>query len=225
MNAIQENKVSMYYKIRTFFASKLAMLTATMPALQGVVDNFISKLELLGDYEMISMEKNTGVTIQKNKYREQMRDITLTVAAGLRAYALVVDDDKLVRKVSLTKNKLDRERDAGILIICERVLNLATENASNIEVYGINADKLSEMEVIVDKFRDSYHQANDVREDAVAAGKKVDLCFSEIDHILLVIDAMMSTQAEDLPQLYYQYRFDRKIDDNASGRKSSEEKE
>lgn len=217
MNAIQENKISMYYKVRTFFTTNLTALAVNAPVLDDQVTNFNVALLSLGSFETIATEDITGYALQKQNNRTTMRDLAITVAGALRSLAAVNKDDALKRKATITRTDIDQTRDTDALFICDRLRALAAENAADLIPFGITAAKLLAFTTSVSDFREIIQVPADQRSESSAAGKMVDAEIEDIDEILLIIDGLMDAQSLDFPLLYQQYRLDRLIDDNASG--------
>ena len=217
MDARQENKVSMFYKIRTFFTANLSTLAALITILTDKVTAFNDKLDELAGYDMEATENNTGYAIEKDEKRTDMRTKALAVSGGLFSWAQDSGNDILAQKVYTTKSALDLMRDTNVLYFCERLFNFATDNAAAIIPYGVTAAKLAALNTAIGNFKIYLQQPSDQRAESAASGRAVEKAITEIDAMLLVIDGLMATIAEDEPVLFDQYRLDRMIDDNASG--------
>lgn len=217
MNARQENKISMYYKVRLFFTNHLATFSTAVPDLTTAVASFNDKLDQLAILEQTATEPNSGYAAQKQANRQDMRNKAIIIAAGITALAIANEDKALQAKVAITKSGLDALRDTEVLFLAENLNKLAMTNAAALVPKGITSTKLCAFEAAVSKFRDSIQSPADQRSESAAAGIEVDNKMIEIDNTLLLIDALMDTQSLDQPLLYNKYYADRAIDDNASG--------
>ena len=217
MNAVQENKVSMYFKVRTFFGNNLTNLTGDAPSLTAQVARFETMLQALGEFDMEAVENTQGYSIQKQNTRTTLRTSALGVAGSLYAFAKDSNDDPLASKCYTTKSTLDAKRDTDMLYWCERLFAMATDNAAAIVPFGTSAAKLTALDTAVQTFKQIIQNPADQRAESAAAGIEVDKKIVEIDSRLRLIDGIMDGIAEDYPTLYNQYFFDRRIDDNASG--------
>jgi len=217
MNANQENHVSMFFKVRTFFANNLATIEDNADALTGLVPTLNSKLSELETYDMQATENNTGYAQQKQTYRSAMRDKAVAAAGGLEAYALAQNDNALAQKAHLTKSMIDGSRDTDALYKCERLYEVANTNHAALVVYGVTAAKLSALHSSIIAFQDYIQNPAIKKSETGAAGLEVDKRINDINHLLLIMDGIMDAIATDFPLLYNQYYLDRAIDDNASG--------
>lgn len=217
MNSVQENKVSMYYTVRTFFADHLAALIVYVANLAIQFGLLSDAIDDLAEHDQEATEPITGYSIQKNVYRENMRNKALGIAGSVRAWAIVEGVDSNVKKATIPKSALDTERDTDVLFMCNQLFKLATANAVVLEGYGVSAAKLAALGTAIDVYENYIQRPTTERTDAAAMGRAVDADIVKIDGILRVIDGMMDAVAEDEPILYDQYKFSRQIIDNASG--------
>ena len=217
MNAVQENKVSMYFKVRTFFNNNLITLASDAAQLTPQVASFESMLQALGEFDMEAVENTQGYATQKQNSRTTLRNSAVAVSGSLYAYAKDKNKEPLAAKAYTTKSTLDAKRDTDMLYWCERLFENATDNAADLVAYGTSAGKLAALGTAVLDFKSIIQNPADQRSESVAAGIEVDRKIVEIDNKLRIIDSIMDGIEEDYPVLYNQYFFDRRIDDNASG--------
>jgi hypothetical protein len=217
MDAIQENKVSMFFKVRLYFANHLTFLVALIPALGAAVGTFNTKLDQLGTLDQTATEANDGYATQKDINRKDMRDKAMIVANGVKAYAITIADAALQAKAEIVKTSLDMMRDTDILYWCENMISIANPLATQLVAMGVTATKLTAFVSATAKFKQVIQAPADQRSESEAAGIGVDLKIIEIDASLELIDAFMETQRQDQAQLYNKYQGDRGIDDNATG--------
>jgi hypothetical protein len=216
MNAIQENKVSMYFKVRLFFTNHLTTLATLVPALTAAVATFNAKLDLLGAYDQTATEANDGYATQKDIYRKDMRDKAMIVANGIKAYALTIADMSLAAKATIVKSTLDMMRDTDVLYWCENLITIANPIATPLIPMGVTAAKLAACVSATAKYKSYIQAPADQRSESEAAGIAVDIKIKETDATLELIDALIETQRQDQAQLYNKYQGDRGIDDNAT---------
>lgn len=216
MNAIQENKVSMFYKVNTFLENNATVLAVAAPGLTDLYNDFSAKLDELGTFDMQATEINTGHAAQKQLLRTNMRDLTLEVAGGLKALGYTNKDNVLIDKASITKTTIDSARDTHAYYVCLRLAELASDNAAAIIPFGVTAAKITALVGAVSEFKLAIQNPGDARSISSSAGIQVDECIEDIDELLSIMDGIMATQASSQPLLYNQYLFDRKIDDNST---------
>jgi hypothetical protein len=216
MDSIQENRVSMYFKIRTFFTNHLATLVTSVPAFTNAVTGFNTRLDQLGALDQTATEANDGFATQKQINRNDMRDKALSIAGGIKALALINADMVLAAKVTMEKSNLDKMRDVDVLYWCENLATIAATNATAIIPMGITAAKQTAYLAAISKYKLSLQTPADQRGESVAAGLAVDAKIIELNASLDILDALMDTQRVDQTLLYNKYQADRAIDDNAT---------
>jgi hypothetical protein len=217
MNSIQENKISMYLKVRTFYSNNLTVLNASMPGLTSIVNTFNARLDQLTTFEQKAMEANDGFATQKQVNRADMTDKLMQIAGALRAHALVVQDEPLAAKAFTNKSTLNQMRDTDIIFWSENLAILAASFATALVPYGITAAKLTALNSANAKYRASIQTPADQRGESAAAGLEVDKKIIELDGSLRILDSLMESIRVDNSLLYNNYQANRLIDDNASG--------
>ena len=217
MNAIQENKVSMMFKLRTYFNNHLATLSPFVSQLPLFVDNLNTKLDEIQTYDTEATDNNTGNAIQKSQYKEAMRDLALIVSGGIKAFGLANSDILLVKKYSITKSDITLARDTDALYACERIATYANGNSSALEAFGVAASTLTDFDTAISNYKAVIQNPKDQITESETAGNFVDRAIAEADGIIEIIDALMLTQSLTEPFLYMQYTLTRKIDDNTGG--------
>ena len=217
MNAIQENKVSMFYKVRIFFSENLAILGASVAQLITHVANFNNKVDEIQQYDTEATENLVGHTVQKQDYKVTMRDLTLVVSNGVKAYSLSLGDKVTAFKYAINKSDIDNARDTNALYACERIYNHAQTIAAALIPFGVSATKITDLQAAVNNFKSILQDPKDERAQSTAAGSKVDIAIKEADDILILIDSLMATQAIDYNFEYLHYLNARKIDEDLGG--------
>lgn len=223
MTSNQENKVSMYYKVRTFFANNQATIAANVTALPAMLADFNTRLTALSEHDIEATTNISGYATQKTALRGNMRDRCLEVAGALKAFFFAEKDNVMYEKVSINKSTLDKSRDTDALFKCKSMYIIAHANAASILPYGVSAAKLTALNDAIEGYEAFIQNPRDQRSLATAAGQKVDKDITEIDDLLVVVDGMMDSQASDFPALYTQYKLDRAIDDESAGNRSAPE--
>ena len=217
MNTKLENRISMYYKVIEFFSNHLTTLDPRSPALNTNVGTFSTQVGELDTLIQTADENTSGYATQKQNNRSAMQELALTISGALYAYGKINNDEPLAAKAYATKSGLNGKRDTDVLYTCERLQQLANDNAANIADMGIDATKLTAFDTAVAAFKDTIQDPADRRSEGKAAFQEAERKVDEIDDTLAITDALMLALSADFSQLYDQYRADRLIDDNASG--------
>lgn len=218
MNAYQENKVSSFFKSRTFFNEKAALLAANLVYLTTAIADFNTQLDLIEDYDMQALESTIGYTLQKQAYRQAMQSSALIVSNGLKAFALTTSDLVGVKNASFTKTQFDAYRDTDALYwageIHEAALAVPT---MALEPFGVPTAMLATFQSQIITYKNFIQKPKYEKEEGVMAGVRVDEKIAKCDEILELIDSLISTQKETFPDLYLLYFSTRKIDDDQGG--------
>lgn len=215
MNATQENKVSMFYKVKTFTDAHSAGFSS--PQIDTTVTNFDTALVELGEYEQEASEVITGYAAQKNQRRIDLRDLALGASGALVAFYIVTNNKPNQDKYRMTKSMLDALRDTEFLYKCQRLGEALTDAGATLAQYGYSAGQLSDYNTALNNYKLAVENPGDQRSEGKAYGIAVDDKIREIDVILELLDALMAAQNLVYPILYQQYLADRLIDDNATG--------
>lgn len=217
MNSTQENKVSMYFKVELFFTNHFADLTPAVAKLTLVKSQFAANLVTLAEYQEEANEDNSGYAIQKQDLRNSIRDKVLVISGGAVAYALMTNNKPLAAKFRFTKSTLDGYRDTDFLFKVDKFYKIVNEMLAEFSQYGVLPATASALEAELDIFRASIENPDEQRSENRAYREAFEKLMDGMDAQLELMDNLMATFAISKPILYNQYKFDRLIDDNASG--------
>lgn len=217
MLSIQENKISMYFKVQTFFNEHGTALSTAVPALEQKITELGDLLQLIEDTVGAANENNQGYTLHKRQCRETMRNRMLEASGALRSFALANNDMVLARKAYYNKSALDSMRDTEALFMTSRLYQLAVENQSDIDSFGFTAPQIANFAQAIENFREALQTPAEQRGTSKAANQQLLVHIENADNLLSITDSMMETQRFAQETLYNQYRSNRLIDDNASG--------
>ena len=219
MKKILENRISMYFKVKEFFANNLTALSTTAPGLPSILDTFNNKLIELQNLATIADQNNNGYATQKQHARESLQDKTLAVAGPLWAFAKMEGNEILAAKVLATKSDLNAKRDTDILFWCTRLKNFAIlpANAAGILSLGVTDLMLANLATSITTFEDLIQEPADRRSEGVAASKFAIIKIMEMGAHLDILDGVVDAFRTSNPMLFDQYHADRLIDDNAAG--------
>jgi len=221
MNANQENKVSSFFKVRTFFNSNLGTLSPSAPILTTRVGLFTAELDNIQVLDTEATEDITGAFIQKNNLRNIMTSRAVNISGALMSLAASVNDELQFKKVKLFKSSANNGRDTEALYLCERVLGFAQASGVLLVPYGITALKITELQNAALAYKAMIQKPGDESAESLAAGKLVDVAIDQCDTHLRVIDGIMQAISEEFPLLFLQYQADRAIDNETGGSPST----
>ncbi|MES2616798.1 MAG: hypothetical protein V4613_02910 [Bacteroidota bacterium] len=216
MNARQENKLSMYYRVSTFFAHNMAPLAAQVPALPTQVALFTTALDELGNAEMQATEVIKGYAQQKKMYKDNLCTMAISIAGALKALATVTNDGLVLRRATITRSQLANTPATDMYFTCRILGEEAADHAAELLPYGITPALLADYQTVLTNYENSIDTTTTARDQSRRAGQRVDLAMLELDTLLLTLDALMDTQQSALPLLYNQYKLNRKIHQTAT---------
>ena len=141
MNATQENKVSMYYKVDLFLTNHVSEIAGLVPAITSISNTFSNHLNNLQNYEQEASEDITGYAVQKQLNRTIMRDKAMMVSGGYVAYLLVNGNRTVAEKYNFTKSELDAMRDTEILYKMQTLAEaVGPISPATLNPYGVTSD-------------------------------------------------------------------------------------
>lgn len=212
MNVILENKVSMCYKIRTYFKHQLPTLAPDLPALPQEVTNFNNLLTDLEQSIMRADEDRTGATLDKNYRRSELHNLAFKIAAVLYAIASVAGNEDLMQKTKITNTRLRYKTDIEILYWCQELSETAAQHSAELLPYAVDAAMLAAHQEAILAFRAALQIKTQEYNNRLVANIETQNIVRKIMHKLKIIDTMMLVLSNSHSQLYYQYLSSRKID-------------
>jgi hypothetical protein len=214
MDSKQENKVSMYNKVRAFFTTNLSRYKS-YPVLAGSVAQFNGFIDSLLKQDGIATEDSSGYTEQKNVAREDISMMALGAASGLMALGSTTSDSLLQNLGDISDSELKALKDIDALILSIAMKQLLNDHAAGLVPYGINAAFITKFNKGVDAYSNALRMAGDSKVARVTAGKAVDNLIILADRQLKNrLDPILLLSNEKLSALYNQYQNIRLIDDH-----------
>lgn len=218
MNDRQENKASMIYKVDLFLTNNITELEAVIPAITGIFSTWSNHVNNLQNYEQEATEDITGYAVQKQLNRTTARDKAIQVSGGYVAYLLLGGHNETANKYNFTKSGLDAMRDTEFLYklgtLSEAVGPIAP---ATLNPFGVTGTLKTELETAITAFKQFMPSTGDQKAESASNAVNVEKTLELIDELLVTLDYLMRIIITSHPVLYYQYLFDRKIDDNISG--------
>lgn len=161
-----------------------------------------------------AIEDTGGTTDDKAEARDKMIALTLKCCNGAKAFGTASGNRQLVRKVTITKSRLDKERDDQLHTTCRRAYKTVQPLTASLAGYQVSATDVSDWDTAIENFLDLSPEPGDRKDDRVVAGHKVDLYQAEVTGILTKrLDVYMDTFLPSAPFLVEEYYLARAIDD------------
>lgn len=137
--------MNMFYATQKCLVENSAVYSA-VPALTSAFAEFesnINTLEAATEKQVIDI---TGFAKDKAEAEDAMILMTLAVAGGVRAYAMVIGDSVLMEKMNVTESRLRKHRDS-VVAHSQAIHGEATLVVASLADYGVtpvNVDRLPE---------------------------------------------------------------------------------
>ena len=151
MNNSQENKMNMFYATQKCLVENSAVYSA-VPALTSAFAEFetnINTLEAATEKQVIDI---TGFAKDKAEAEDAMILMTLAVAGGVRAYAMVIGDSVLMEKMNVTESRLRKHRDSVVAQHSQAIHGEATLVVASLADYGVTPATLTAFQKAIDRF-------------------------------------------------------------------------
>lgn len=205
MNKRQENKLTMYEGVLTFFSANADTIN-NVPMLKDSVVGFNSIITALRLKSTEAENASTGKTAVKSQAEDNLVSLLLPVASGLFVYARKQNKNELKEKARITETILRRLRDTELASKGDLIASLATEQIANLTPAGITDTMIADLKAKVQ----AYRNAIDARESGVAermgARTSMEDLFDKVDGILEEeIDTAMEAIRANKTQLYNEY--------------------
>lgn len=212
MNSYQENKASMYLKVRAFLNTHGGELTATPYAadLQAQFDAFLNELM---SQDNIAVASSTGYTATKQEKRSNLRNAGLKISRGLSIFCQNSNDKEILNKLFNYKTDFDKLRDTDFYAAMKRHLDMAQEKGADLTPFGVDTNFLSNFATDLEIFWNYIQRPKEMLSERANAGVRVDQLFEELDLLLnQKLDFIMGYYESDNFSLYNLYSMARNID-------------
>lgn len=181
MNRSQQNKLSMYRTVRTKCAEHQAAWQP-LPAFVEAHIDFTTQLTRLED--LAAREPTQGITAAKQGRRDALVEDALTIAEAVTAYAEKQKDAGLAARVDFSRSSLVGKRDEDTVSRAQQIHDAATEVVVGLADYGVDAARLTALQVAIDGFREAVPQPRAARASGKTRTKQLDDAFADLDRLL-----------------------------------------
>ena len=205
MNKRQENKLTSYEGIETFFQDE-AETVNSVQVLKESADEFTATVEGIRSKSAETKNASTGKTAAKNQAEDALIATLLPVASAVFIYAKKKNDVELKEKAKVTESGLRLMRDTELASRGEDIATLAEGVLANLAPSNITADSIAALKAKAQ----AYLASIGARESGVAgrmgAGTSMEDLFAKADEILEEeIDPAMELIRATKTQFYNEY--------------------
>jgi hypothetical protein len=154
MTRPQERTLSMFLLLLNFLKKNLA-ITATVPHFIVNFDAFEALVNEIRDIEQQQSVQTSTVTAKAKKdLRMSCLSQMQTVVDAVNSYAVGINDDVLLAKVSVGISKYKNNADTAFATGCETYYNIALPLAADLAPYGTGAPYLAAFRADIDTYLD-----------------------------------------------------------------------
>lgn len=218
MNNRNEDKLSMYQKVKLFLKDHITSIVSIIPNTATVKTDFDQKLDDLMLTVANAGMQTTGYTQIKENARQQLETSLLRIIRGLKVVAIDNNYPDLKAKSEYTRTEVERLRDSEIYTTTLRISDLAQTYQSQLANYAITNTHIQDLQSYNQAFFEVIQLPKDKIGERASYNRLIELQMAEIDALLKTkLDTYMDIIEFDLPQLYLQYKSSRAIDLSGGG--------
>ena len=215
MNSRNEDKLSMYEKVKLFLKDHIAQIEALIPNTATVKTELDQKIDELMVIISNAGEQTTGYTLIKENARIELENAMVRIIRGLKAVAVDNNLLALKNKVDYSRSSIERLRDSEIYTTGLRIAHLAEENKDALANYATPFAHITHLKSLNAAFFEVIQLPKDKIGERASYNSLIDVKLNEIDKLLRdKLDTYMSIIELDEATLYTQYRSARSIDDS-----------
>jgi hypothetical protein len=211
MNTTQEDKLSMYYVVKST-GEKYQATWVTNAVFAATYNLWTAKLPLIEQNRDAQTLETTGITTDKITKRNAMTEKALFIANRLQSYANVTGNTDLLESVQYSASDMKKARDTDVVGICDVILSRANANAAAIVSYGVTAALITDLQTAITTYSATLAKPKAAKSQTKTATENLAKLFKETDDLLnkrldLDIELFKSTK----PEFYSQYKTARMI--------------
>lgn len=223
MNNIQENKLSMYLVVDSV-CDKYSAVWSSLAPFKAAFELFNESCEKIQELAREQENSSASVTKEKAQCRFKGADLANQIASVLKAHASVMSDLALAGKVDYTRSDFIRVRDVRCVELMQIVHDTAVSKASDLESYGIDADKIGELATEIARYRDLLAAPQEAIAARKVATEEMVAVFGSADKILNErLDNLIVLFKASSPEFVSEYQNARNIIDRNNPRPEPEE--
>lgn len=205
MNAIQENKLSMYYVVKST-CEKYQSTWADNAVFANSYYQWVAKIPPIEQNRDAQTLATTGIATDKTGKRDLMNDKTLFIGHRLQSYANVINNAELLESVQYSASDLKKARATDAIGICNTILAKAVANADNMVAYGVTAETIADLKATIEAFAATLPNPLVAKAQTKTATENLLTLFKESDDLLTKrLDLDIELFKTSKPEFYSQY--------------------
>jgi hypothetical protein len=183
-----------------------------LPAFQRGIATLKSYVEQIEQLEQIQVSPTKGITLQKEKLKDDVENLVLEVAGAIHAYAAERDNFELMKKTDF--NSSIGLVQSELLSASERVQSEAEKIVAELADYGVTAIEVQQLKSLTDQLSKDMTKPKEARIDRSGATANIDDTFRSADALLKnQLDKLALKFRKTAQDFYRAYKSARNIED------------
>ncbi|MDX2305284.1 MAG: hypothetical protein NW226_20915 [Microscillaceae bacterium] len=205
MTTNQENKFTMYQAVIRYLSTHETMLNA----LPHFTESFAQFKELVGRVEENKKNQETqitGITKQKNEWREDLIDLASEVAGKVKVYATFFKNAVLKQEIAYSESTLRKTAHNVLKDRAQIIHDKAKENLAQLAEYRVTQELLDKLAEAIQKFSEAMPSTRVSQIGKKGTTLNLRKTFAEIDVLLKErLDGLMQMLRKEEAQFYTGY--------------------
>jgi hypothetical protein len=190
MTLRQQSKIAMLMVLTEYLSQNTAIVN-TIPNLAGLITQLktlISQIQAQSEQQIIN---HTGVAVAKKEARINLVGVAADVARKLSAYALMDNNDNLLKEVRISDSVLSRMADEKLKEVCQLIYDRALANVQPAAQYGVNNPLLTSLLNAIDTFNAIIPKPRLSATEKKQATTQLTKLFVDVEVILEKVDMLV----------------------------------
>jgi Carboxypeptidase regulatory-like domain len=216
MNGKQNAKFKMY-RATEKHCDDNTEITKNMPAFVAATVDFKAKVAELNGTTQLRSTVLTGITTDKNAFRQNLGTQAADVAGIIFAFASVSGNNTLKQEVNFSLSKLVQGNEEAFVSRCQNIHAKGVENLAALADYGITQQKLTGLATAITDYVAKSPNARTAKSNRKTLTANLSDLFKQADTILKErLDKLIVVFRADHPDFVKTYEANRIIIDAAS---------
>ncbi len=217
MTNTQHNQLDMFRTISTHASNNQAITDTILAFANGIIALNV-KITAIQQTSGEQAQSISGVTIDKKVLQDALCEITFSVIAPIRAYAIVNNNNTLAEQMNLTLSDLNAIQDDEIGQAAQALLNIVNTLPATIADYGITGAIITAWQSAINNYLPSIAKPRVAITHRASLTEDLKTLFSEANTIAKkILDPISITFKTTNPHYYTDYINARTIVDAGTG--------
>ncbi len=150
--------------------------------------------------------KTTGITKQKNLYRDKLNLVTNVFLAIFRSYAKITGNEELYENSDLSITEIKIIKDAEIMLTVDTVISYATDNLDKLKEYSLTEEMITEYKEDAVSFVEYLTLPQQIKAECKTATQEIKNLLKTLEVLVTqLLDNLMVPYKIKEPQFYGDY--------------------